>query len=83
MYESSQICTEPAAAAELTGYLSTGHFINVFVSHNNITPLKYQEMRKEKNFKKRLDKTFVRIYNIRKANVCSHLNMINERTYYI
>ncbi len=36
--------------AELTGYLSTGHFINVFVSHNNITPLKYRQMRKEKNF---------------------------------
>ncbi len=36
--------------AELTGYLSSGHFINVFVSHNNITPLKYQQMRKEKNF---------------------------------
>ena len=39
--------------AELTGYLSTGHFINVFVSHNNITPLKYRQMRKEKNFLKK------------------------------
>ena len=39
--------------AELTGYLSTGHFINVFVSHNNITPLKYRQMRKEKIFLKK------------------------------
>ena len=39
--------------AELTGYSSSRHFINVSVSHNNITPLKYQQMRKEKKFFKK------------------------------